>query len=89
MRYMVVERFTQGPGPVYERFADRGRMAPEGLVYVESWIDARLDRCFQVMETDDPSLFDAWTAAWSDLATFEIVPVISSAEAADRAAAGT
>jgi hypothetical protein len=89
MRYMVVERFTQGPGPVYKRFAERGRMAPEGLVYVESWIDARLDRCFQVMETDDPSLFDAWTAAWSDLATFEIVPVISSAEAADRAAAGT
>ena len=89
MRYMVVERFTQGPGPVYERFAERGRMAPEGLVYVDSWIDERLDRCFQVMETDDPSLFDAWTAAWSDLATFEIVPVISSAAAADRAAAGT
>ena len=89
MRYMVVERFTQGPRPVYERFAERGRMAPEGLVYVESWIDERLDRCFQVMETDDPSLFDAWTAAWSDLATFEIVPVISSAEAADRATAGT
>lgn len=89
MRYMVIERFTHGPGPVYERFAERGRMAPEGLVYVESWIDERLDRCFQVMETDDPSLFEAWTAAWGDLTTFEIVPVISSAEAADRVAAGT
>jgi hypothetical protein len=89
MRYMVVERFTHGAGPVYERFAERGRMAPEGLVYVESWIDESLDRCFQVMETDDPSLFEAWTSAWADLATFEIVPVISSAEAADRAAAGT
>ena len=78
MRYMVVERFTQGPGPVYERFAERGRMAPPGLEFVESWVDESLDRCFQVMETDDPGLFDTWTAAWSDLTTFEIVPVITS-----------
>jgi hypothetical protein len=89
MRYMVVERFTHGPGPVYARFAERGRMAPPGLEYVESWIDETLDRCFQVMETDDPRLLDVWAAAWADLATFEIVPVISSAEAARRAAAGT
>ena len=88
MRYMVVERFTSGPGPVYARFAERGRMAPLGLRYVESWIDESLDRCFQVMETDDPALFDEWTAAWSDLATFEIIPVISSAEAARRADSG-
>ena len=84
MRYMVVERFTQGPGPVYERFAERGRMAPPGLEFVESWVDESLDRCFQVMETDDPELFDTWTAAWSDLTTFEIVPVITSREAALR-----
>jgi hypothetical protein len=89
MRYMVVERFTHGPGPVYERFAKRGRMAPPGLTYVESWVDVKLDRCFQVMETDDPALFDAWTGAWADLATFEIVPVISSSEAAQRASAGS
>jgi hypothetical protein len=87
MRYMVVERFTSGPSPVYARFAERGRMAPPGLEYVESWIDESLHRCFQVMETDDPALFDEWTAAWSDLATFEIIPVISSAEAAERASA--
>ena len=49
MRYMVVERFTHGPAPVYERFAERGRMAPPGLEYVESWIDEKLDRCFQIM----------------------------------------
>ncbi len=85
MRYMVVERFTRGPGPVYERAAERGRMLPAGLEYVDSWIDERLDRCFQLMETDDPSLFASWTAAWSDLSEFEIVPVISSAEAATRA----
>ena len=85
MRYMVVERFTQGARPVYERAADRGRMLPPGLVYVDSWIDESLDRCFQLMETDDPALLDAWIARWSDLAEFEVVPVIGSAEAAERA----
>ena len=82
---MVVERFTQGPQPVYERVAREGRMLPSGLSFVDSWIDERLDRCFQLMETDDPSLFDEWIARWSDLAEFEVVPVIDSAEAAARA----
>ena len=85
MRYMVVEKFTLGARPVYERAAERGRMLPQGLEYLDSWIDARLDRCFQLMETDDPTLFDDWTAHWSDLGEFEIVPVISSEEAAARA----
>ena len=86
-RYMVIETFTQGAEPVYARAAERGRMLPPGLVYLDSWIDERrLDRCFQLMETDDPSLFDPWTAAWADLAEFEIVPVIGSAEAAARVA---
>ena len=81
---MVVERFTQGAAPVYERAAERGRLLPDGLVYVDSWVDERLDRCFQLMETDDPSLFDEWTARWSDLAEFEVVPVLRSAEASKR-----
>jgi hypothetical protein len=82
---MVIETFTQGPGPVYARAAERGRMLPEGLEYLDSWVDERrLDRCFQLMETDDPGLFDEWTAAWADLAEFEIVPVIGSAEATAR-----
>ena len=85
MRYMVVEKFIRGARPVYERAAKRGRMLPPGLEYLDSWIDERLDRCFQLMETDDPTLFDDWTAHWSDLAEFEIVPVISSEEAAARA----
>ena len=85
---MVVERFVRGPRPVYERAAERGRMLPGGLVYVDSWVDERLDRCFQLMETDDPSLFDAWTGSWGDLAEFEVVPVLSSAEASARALAG-
>ncbi len=82
---MVIETFTEGPRPVYARAAERGRMLPAGLVFIDSWIDERrLDRCFQLMETDDPGLFDDWIAAWSDLANFEIVPVIGSDEAAAR-----
>lgn len=82
---MVIERFVQGARPVYERAAEKGRMLPEGLVYLDSWIDESLNRCFQLMETDDPALFDDWIADWSDLTEFEVVPVIDSAEAADRA----
>jgi hypothetical protein len=86
---MVVERFLQGARPVYERATERGRMLPPGLVYVDSWIDARtLDRCFQLMETDDRALLEEWTARWDDLAEFEIVPVVDSAEAARRTGSG-
>ncbi len=59
-------------------------MLPDGLVYLDSWVDERLHRCFQLMETDDPQLLEDWMARWSDLAEFEVVPVITSAEAADR-----
>jgi hypothetical protein len=85
MRYMVIETFTRGPRPVYERARDRGRMLPEGLRYVDSWVEEGLGRCFQLMEADDPVLFEAWTAEWDDLAGFEIVPVLASADAAARA----
>jgi hypothetical protein len=85
VRYLVIERFTQGPEPVYARASERGRLLPPGLVYLDSWVDGRkLDRCFQLMETEDPSLFNEWIAHWQDLAEFEIVPVIDSAEAARR-----
>jgi hypothetical protein len=82
---MVIETFTHGARPVYERARDRGRMLPEGLEYVESWVTEGLGGCFQLMETDDPALFDAWTARWADLAEFEIVPVLASADAAAQA----
>jgi hypothetical protein len=86
MRYMVIEHYTAGPGLVYERAASRGRMLPDGLRYIDSWIvdDGNLDRCFQLMETDDPSLFEVWLDHWRDLGEFEIHPVIDSAEAARR-----
>jgi hypothetical protein len=81
---MVVEVFAE-PRAVYRRARDRGRMLPAGLRYVDSWVDAQnLNRCFQLMETDHPELFDAWVAEWRDLGDFEIVPVIGSAEAAAR-----
>jgi hypothetical protein len=85
MLYMVVERYLRGPKPIYERAAERGRMLPPGLRYLDSWVDERLDRCFQLMETEDPATFDAWIAEWNDLTEFEVVPVVSSAEAAARA----
>ena len=85
--YMVIERFKGGdPVPVYRRFRDSGRRAPEGLTYVSSWVDENLQRCFQLMETDDRRLLDRWIAEWNDLVDFEVVPVISSAEAAARVA---
>ena len=84
MRYLVIEQFVHGARPVYERAAEKGRMLPDGLVYVDSWIAESLERCFQLMETDDPALFDEWIANWSDIGEFEVVPVIDSATAASR-----
>jgi hypothetical protein len=89
MLYMVVETYRGGPGPVYERAGEQGRMLPEGLRYIDSWVvdDERLDRCFQLMETDNPDLIDAWRARWADLVDFDVFPVIESGEAAGRASA--
>jgi Domain of unknown function (DUF3303) len=83
---MVIEHYTAGPRAVYARAAAQGRMLPDGLRYIDSWImdDDRLDRCFQLMETDDPALFDVWLERWRDLGEFEVYPVIDSAEAARR-----
>ncbi|HEU4388812.1 MAG TPA: DUF3303 family protein [Blastocatellia bacterium] len=82
---MIVEHFLDGdPAPVYRRFRDRGRLAPPGLQYVSSWVDERLERCFQLMETADRRLLDEWIANWSDIVRFEVYPVISSEEAAKR-----
>ena len=85
MLYMIIEHFVDGdPGPVYRRFRERGRLAPEGLAYHGSWVTSDLTRCYQVMECDDRALLDAWMAAWDDLVRFEVIEVITSAEAATR-----
>src|SRR5262245_53163814 len=81
MHYLVIERFRNGdPEPVYRRFAERGRLAPNGLNYVSSWVTDDLTRCYQVMETIDRALLDEWMAAWSDLVEFEVLPVLTSRE---------
>ncbi|HEX2207312.1 MAG TPA: DUF3303 family protein [Longimicrobium sp.] len=83
MRYMIIEHFRDGdPAPVYRRFRERGRLAPEGLRYVASWVTDDLRRCYQVMECDDIALLREWMANWEDIVEFEVVPVITSAEAA-------
>jgi len=85
--YMVVEHFRNGdPIPVYRRFRERGRLMPDGVNYVSSWVDEKLERCFQLMEADDPVLLDEWIANWDDVADFEVYPVVSSSEAAERVA---
>ncbi len=87
MLYMVLERFKEGAAPsVYQRAEERGRLMPEGLRYVASWVDPEFRRCFQLMETGDPSLFERWIREWSDLVEFEVVPVRTSEEAARAAA---
>ena len=87
MLYMVVEHFKDGDAlPVYRRFWERGRLAPEGLNYVSSWVDESFQRCFQLMETEDRNLLDEWIANWSDLVDFEVFPVVTSQEAAEKIA---
>ena len=79
MLYMVVERFKDGSA-IYQRLREKGRMMPEGLEYVSSWIDVDLKTCWQLMRAEDESLFRVWTDNWRDLMDFEIVPVRTSAE---------
>jgi hypothetical protein len=79
MLYMVVERFKDAPA-IYRRLHEKGRMMPEGLEYVSSWIDVDLKICWQLMRTEDESLFQTWINNWKDLADFEVVPVRTSAE---------
>ena len=83
MLFMIVEHFKDGdPAPVYRRFREQGRLAPDGLEYRGSWVTSDLTRCFQVMECADRAPLDEWMAAWDDLFRFEVVEVITSAEAA-------
>lgn len=87
MLYMVVEHFrNHDAAAVYRRFRDQGRMAPEGLIYVSSWVDEEHALCYQLMETDDRALLDEWMAKWRDLVDFEVHAVVTSKEAAERIA---
>ena len=83
MHYMIIERFRNGdPAPVYRRFRDRGRMAPDAVRYVGSWVTTDMTMCYQGMECDERQLLDEWIANWTDLVDFEVIPVLTSAETA-------
>lgn len=85
MLFMIIERFHGGdPRPVYERFAANGRMAPEAVNYVNSWVTPDLTTCYQVMESPSRDMLDEWIANWSDIVDFEVIPVITSAAARQR-----
>ena len=85
MVYMIIEKFRPGKvKAMYQRFAEKGRMMPEGVNYVNSWIDEQLTTCYQVMETDNKEKIYEWIGHWDDLVDFEVVPVISSGEARER-----
>jgi Protein of unknown function (DUF3303) len=87
MLYMIIERFKDGdPVPVYRRFRERGRQLPDGLTYVASWVTLDTTMCYQLMECEDRALLEQWIARGSDLVDFEVIPVITSAEAVERIA---
>jgi hypothetical protein len=87
MLFIVIERFKsrEAAAEVYRRLEERGRMLPDGLKYLDSWVEENLDRCFQLMETDDAKLFKQWIACWQDLVDFEVIPVIQSVDAQRKA----
>lgn len=87
MLFMVIERFkNRDAKAVYRRSQEKGRLMPEGLKYVGSWVEANFDRCFQLMEGDDPRLFQQWVVQWQDLIEFEIIPVVPSKETTEAIA---
>lgn len=85
MLFLVIEHFHPGlSGAVYARYAEKGRMLPEGVQYINSWVTRDLSTCYQVMEAETEEKLREWTACWDDLARFEIIPVIRSAEAREK-----
>ncbi len=82
MLFMVIERFkNRDADAIYNRFLERGRMLPDGLTYVDSWVEPNYDRCFQLMDCDDPGLLQLWAVQWEDLVEFEFIPVLTSNDA--------
>lgn len=81
-QYIIIERFHEGKGKaLYQRFDERGRMLPQGVYYINSWINESVSVCYQLMEAESPELLQLWIDKWKDLSDFEVVPVISSGEA--------
>lgn len=89
MHYMVIEKFKPGKiKEVYKRFDEKGRLMPDGLVFLDSWITEDVTKCYQIMETYDVAKLQEWTNNWSDLVEFEIIPVITSRQAKEKVLLG-
>ncbi|MBI2207153.1 MAG: DUF3303 family protein [Candidatus Rokubacteria bacterium] len=87
MLYMLIERYRNGDAvAVYRRFRERGRMTPDGVRYVSSWITEDMATCYQVMDADDRRSLDGWISRWSDLIDFEVISVMTSPQAVERIA---
>ncbi len=82
MQFMVIETFLHGPEPVYARLRDKGRLMPDGLTYVSSWVSRDRKTCYQIVECGEPKLLEQWMESWRDLVDFQVVEIVSSAEAA-------
>jgi len=80
--FMVIEHYRGNVEAIYRRAEEAGRMLPDGVRYLDSWVDVGMSRCFQLVSAADPALLARWTARWADLVDFEIVPVVTSADAA-------
>lgn len=85
MLFMVIEK-NKDAKAVYERFREKGRMMPDGVSYVASWVELSGDRCFQVMECDDAELLQKWASNWEDIVDFEFIPVLSSKDMSEKMA---
>lgn len=82
MTFMIIETFRKGKvKELYQRFAEKGRQLPQGVVYINSWIDENVETCYQVMESDTIEKINEWIQLWNDVADFKVIPVITSAEA--------
>lgn len=85
MTFLIIETFHKGQAKaIYQRFDQKGRMLPDGVRYINSWIDEAVTVCYQIMESDSREKIVEWTKHWNDLAEFEIIPVIDSEEAKRR-----
>ena len=82
MLFMVIEHFKDGAQAIYDRFHEQGRMLPDGLTFIDSWVTADYTRCYQVMDCDDDGLLETWMDSWTDLTDFEVIPVVKGNEAA-------
>lgn len=88
MQFMVIETFrNQNAKAIYRRLRDKGRALPDGVVFISSHVSADLGRCFQLLEASDVTALQRWVAEWSDLAQFEIVPVVAGSDTAAALAA--